>query len=155
MNLVASSRTVSGALVGISQARPHARGGGDGDQGAGTSPIVVQVCGTSRFAGTNTALPGKHRLRQHEAEDRVGLDVVARAHLGRADASSRVCGERVAPHVGAQFSFGCVAASGVVSVIGPSTRPYAVDVAGDSQHRAARSAATSSACASGGQSMSQ
>ncbi len=63
VNLVASSRTVSGGLVGTSQPRPQARSVvATVTRVAATSPIDVQLCGTSRFAGTNARWPASSGL---------------------------------------------------------------------------------------------
>ena len=111
--------------------------GGGGDQGrrhvADRRPAVRDV----ELRGHKRALAGQQRLGEHEAEDGVGLDVVAGANLGGADLPGLMRGEHVAPHVGPQLQLGL--RRGQRRDVGdrPRHRPVAVDVAGACQHRAA------------------
>ena len=61
---------------------------------------------TSSADGTKRPLSRAQRLRKHEAEDRVGFDVVARAHFDDAQAARLVPRKRVAPHVGPHAQLG-------------------------------------------------
>src|SRR6266568_2696046 len=63
VNRVASSRTVSGGLVGTSQPRPHARSVVAAvTRAVAMSLIEVQLCGSSSFAGTQARLPASSGL---------------------------------------------------------------------------------------------
>src|SRR5215813_4086716 len=92
VNRVASSRTVSGSLVGTCQARPQAR-----SSVAAMTSIDAASLIDVQLRVRPGPLAGEQRLADREREDGVRLEVVAGPHLGGSDPAGLVRGQGSAP----------------------------------------------------------